>query len=189
MTGEVTIYHNPRCSKSRATLELLHKQGIEPTIVEYLKTPPSQAELTGLLDLLGMQPRELMRLIEHVREVGYAMRAPHVEPRNSNTIRRAWSTRSERVCTTMPVSTGREQAGTSGREPSTSTTHSRQAFFGVIVSPKHSVGISPPRPPHACRIVVPTATVTAVPSIVAATVAMLSGVDTCSSFIVRTLPA
>jgi len=61
MTGEVTIYHNPRCSKSRATLELLREQGIEPTIVEYLKTPPSQAELARLLDLLGMQPRELMR--------------------------------------------------------------------------------------------------------------------------------
>ena len=61
MTGEVTIYHNPRCSKSRATLELLREQGIEPTIVEYLKTPPSQAELAGLLGLLGMQPRELMR--------------------------------------------------------------------------------------------------------------------------------
>ena len=61
MTGEVTIYHNPRCSKSRATLELLREQGIEPTIVEYLKTPPSQAELAGLLGLLGMQPRDLMR--------------------------------------------------------------------------------------------------------------------------------
>ena len=61
MTGKVTLYHNPRCSKSRETLELLRKQGIEPTIVEYLKTPPSPAELSGLLDLLGMQPRELMR--------------------------------------------------------------------------------------------------------------------------------
>ena len=61
MTDEVTIYHNPRCSKSRATLELLRKQGIEPTIVEYLKTPPSQAQLARLLDMLGMQPRELMR--------------------------------------------------------------------------------------------------------------------------------
>ena len=61
MTGEVTIYHNPRCSKSRATLELLREQGIEPTIIEYLKTPPSQAELSRLLDMLGMQPRELMR--------------------------------------------------------------------------------------------------------------------------------
>jgi arsenate reductase len=61
MTEKVTIYHNPRCSKSRATLELLRKQGIEPTIVEYLKNPPSQAELSRILDLLGMAPRELMR--------------------------------------------------------------------------------------------------------------------------------
>jgi arsenate reductase len=61
MTDEVTIYHNPRCSKSRATLELLREQGIEPTIVEYLKTPPSQAELARLLDMLGMTPRELIR--------------------------------------------------------------------------------------------------------------------------------
>ena len=61
MTGEVTIYHNPRCSKSRATLELLREQGIEPHIIEYLKTPPSQAELTRILTMLGMEPRELMR--------------------------------------------------------------------------------------------------------------------------------
>lgn len=61
MTAEVTIYHNPRCSKSRSTLELLRKQGIEPKIVEYLKTPPSQAELARILDMLGMEPRELMR--------------------------------------------------------------------------------------------------------------------------------
>jgi len=71
MTGEVTIYHNPRCSKSRATLELLREQGIEPTIVEYLKTPPSQAELTRILKMLGMEPRELMRSKEaEYREQG-----------------------------------------------------------------------------------------------------------------------
>jgi arsenate reductase len=71
MTGDVTIYHNPRCSKSRATLELLRRQGIEPRIVEYLKTPPSQSELARLLDLLGMQPRELMRRKEaEYRELG-----------------------------------------------------------------------------------------------------------------------
>ena len=58
---EVTIYHNPRCSKSRQTLELIRQQGIEPTVVEYLKTPPSTRELARLLDLLGLQPRELMR--------------------------------------------------------------------------------------------------------------------------------
>ncbi|MGR8933067.1 MAG: arsenate reductase (glutaredoxin) [Gammaproteobacteria bacterium] len=57
----VTIYHNPRCSKSRAALELLKTQGAEPHIVEYLKTPPSTAELDAILRKLGMEPRDLMR--------------------------------------------------------------------------------------------------------------------------------
>ena len=57
----VTIYHNPRCSKSRQTLELLRDKGIEPDIVEYLKTPPSAAELGEILGKLGMEPRDLMR--------------------------------------------------------------------------------------------------------------------------------
>jgi arsenate reductase len=57
----VTIYHNPRCSKSRQTLKLLQDRGIEPRIVEYLKTPPDADTLSSILDKLGMQPRELMR--------------------------------------------------------------------------------------------------------------------------------
>jgi arsenate reductase len=57
----VTIYHNPRCSKSRQTLELIRNRGIEPEIVEYLKTPPSAAELKGILAKLGLEPRALMR--------------------------------------------------------------------------------------------------------------------------------
>ena len=57
----VTIYHNPRCAKSRSALELLRKKGIEPRIVEYLKTPPSAAELRGLLSKLGMKPAALAR--------------------------------------------------------------------------------------------------------------------------------
>jgi arsenate reductase len=55
------LYHNPRCSKSRATLELLRERGIEPTIVTYLDTPPSPAELRALLDMLGISARELVR--------------------------------------------------------------------------------------------------------------------------------
>lgn len=58
---EFVIYHNPRCSKSRATLELLRGKGIEPRIVEYLETPPSKEEMERILALLGMEPRELMR--------------------------------------------------------------------------------------------------------------------------------
>jgi arsenate reductase len=57
----VTIYHNPRCSKSRTTLALLEENGITPTIVEYLQNPPDIATLTNILGLLGIAPRELMR--------------------------------------------------------------------------------------------------------------------------------
>jgi len=57
----IKIYHNPRCSKSRQTLQLLNDRAIEPEIIEYLKTPPSAEELADLLQKLGMGPRELMR--------------------------------------------------------------------------------------------------------------------------------
>ncbi|MGZ4977541.1 MAG: arsenate reductase (glutaredoxin) [Methylobacter sp.] len=57
----VKIYHNPRCGKSRQTLQLLKDQGIEPEVIEYLKTPPSVQELDDILQKLGMEPRELMR--------------------------------------------------------------------------------------------------------------------------------
>lgn len=60
----VVIYHNPKCAKSRQALELLAARGIQPRIVEYLKTPPTQAELERILTLLGMQPRDLMRTKE-----------------------------------------------------------------------------------------------------------------------------
>ncbi len=58
---QVTIYHNPRCSKSRQTLALLEERGIDATVIEYLNTPPSVEELGRLLGLLGLSPRELMR--------------------------------------------------------------------------------------------------------------------------------
>ena len=57
----VTIYHNPRCSKSRQTLALLEDKNIKPTIIEYLKNPPSVAELDTILKALGREPRDLMR--------------------------------------------------------------------------------------------------------------------------------
>ncbi|MGE4218932.1 MAG: arsenate reductase (glutaredoxin) [Alphaproteobacteria bacterium] len=57
----VTIYHNPRCSKSRQTLQLLRDRGVEPQIVEYLIDPPSAAVLADILDRLNMEPRALMR--------------------------------------------------------------------------------------------------------------------------------
>lgn len=60
----VTIYHNPRCSKSRQTLALVQEQGIEPVIVEYLTTPPDREQLVEILDLLGLEPRDFMRCHE-----------------------------------------------------------------------------------------------------------------------------
>ncbi len=57
----VTIYHNPNCSKSRQTLELLANHGITPTIIEYLKTPPTAEKLKEILARLGLPPRDLMR--------------------------------------------------------------------------------------------------------------------------------
>ena len=58
---QITVYHNPKCSKSRQTLTILQEQGIEPTIIEYLKTPPSSEELTALIAKLDMVPSELVR--------------------------------------------------------------------------------------------------------------------------------
>jgi len=67
----VTIFHNPRCSKSRATLGLLQERGLQPEIVEYLKTPPDAGQLDRILELLGLEPRQLMRSNEaEYRELG-----------------------------------------------------------------------------------------------------------------------
>jgi len=65
----VTIYHNPRCGKSRQTLALLQEKGIEPEIVNYLETPPDAAELTRILSLLGKRPRDILRRKE-AKEAG-----------------------------------------------------------------------------------------------------------------------
>ncbi|EME67960.1 arsenate reductase [Paramagnetospirillum caucaseum] len=61
MSDPVTIYHNPRCGKSRDTLKLIEDKGIAPTVVEYLKEPPSAAELTRILSLLGKRPADILR--------------------------------------------------------------------------------------------------------------------------------
>jgi arsenate reductase len=58
---DITIYHNPRCSKSRATLDLLTARGHSPHVVEYLETPPTAAEIDAILKKLGAEPREIMR--------------------------------------------------------------------------------------------------------------------------------
>ncbi len=67
MSKSVTIYHNPRCSKSRETLALLNEHGVEPEVVLYLETPPDAATIEQLLKLLGMSSaRELMRSKEEL---------------------------------------------------------------------------------------------------------------------------
>lgn len=57
----VTIYHNPACGTSRNVLGLIRNAGIEPHIIEYLKTPPSRAELVTLINRMGITPRDLLR--------------------------------------------------------------------------------------------------------------------------------
>ncbi|MGR6034369.1 MAG: arsenate reductase (glutaredoxin) [Candidatus Nitrosoglobus sp.] len=59
--SQVVIYHNPKCSKSRQALQLLFDQGIEPRIIEYLKTPPTPEQLLEILRLLNKKPRDLIR--------------------------------------------------------------------------------------------------------------------------------
>jgi len=60
----VRIYHNPKCSKSREALALIRAKGEEPEIIEYLKTPPTEAELKDLLKRMKVQPRDLLRTKE-----------------------------------------------------------------------------------------------------------------------------
>jgi len=61
MAQKTTIYHNPRCSKSRQTLALIEEQGVEPEVILYLEQPPSAKELQALLGKLGISARELLR--------------------------------------------------------------------------------------------------------------------------------
>jgi len=62
----LTIYHNPRCSKSRQTLSLLEERGLQPTVVLYLDSPPIPETLENIVKLLGYKPRDLMRTNEEV---------------------------------------------------------------------------------------------------------------------------
>lgn len=58
---DLTLYHNPRCSKSRSALQILEERGLTPTIVRYLETPPSAGELTAVLQKLNLPARSLLR--------------------------------------------------------------------------------------------------------------------------------
>ncbi len=61
MSDEVRIFYNPKCSKCRLTMDILKNKGITASVVEYLNTPPDSAELGHVLDMLGLEPRDLMR--------------------------------------------------------------------------------------------------------------------------------
>ena len=61
MSEKIQIFHNPNCSKCRQTMELLNDKGIDTVVVEYLNSPPDSDELNEILDLLGLEPRDLMR--------------------------------------------------------------------------------------------------------------------------------
>ena len=65
------IWHNPRCSKSRETLEIVQNNGIEPDVVEYLKNPPTATELKATLKLLGMKAEDLVRKSEELYKERY----------------------------------------------------------------------------------------------------------------------
>ena len=61
MSDEIRIFLNPRCSKCRLTMDILKNKGVNASVIEYLKTPPDSAELGEILDMLGFEPRDLMR--------------------------------------------------------------------------------------------------------------------------------
>ncbi len=67
-----TIYHNPRCSKSRSALAILEEKGVQPAIIEYLKTPPTNDELRSILKKLGMKPEQIVRKGEDIYKQKFA---------------------------------------------------------------------------------------------------------------------
>ena len=67
----IRIYHNPRCSKSRQTLEIIQNAGQQPEVVEYLKTPPTASELKELLQMLKLKPEQLLRKGEQLYKDKY----------------------------------------------------------------------------------------------------------------------
>jgi arsenate reductase len=68
--ADVTIFHNPKCSKSRGTLEILKDKGVDHDVVEYLATPPSREQLEGILSRLEEPPSELVRKDKRFQELG-----------------------------------------------------------------------------------------------------------------------
>ena len=73
--SEFTIYHNPNCTKSRASLAMLNDHALSPLVIEYLKTPPTAAELKAILGKLGIKAEQLVRKNEAIYEQKYAGKA------------------------------------------------------------------------------------------------------------------
>jgi len=70
--SDLTIYHNPKCTKSRATLALLQERGLQFAVIEYLKTPPTAAELAAVIGKLGIPAEQLVRKGEEIYEANFA---------------------------------------------------------------------------------------------------------------------
>jgi len=68
--GDLLVYHNPRCSKSRGALELLGDRGVDVEVIEYLQTPPDRATLEWILDTIDEAPRDLVRVDDRFRDLG-----------------------------------------------------------------------------------------------------------------------
>ena len=68
--GDLLVYHNPRCSKSRGALDLLAERGVDPDVVEYLQAPPDRATLEWMVDTIDEAPAELVRHDDRFRELG-----------------------------------------------------------------------------------------------------------------------
>jgi arsenate reductase len=80
MAGDVVLYHNPRCAKSRETLQLLREHGVEPRIVKYLEDPPSQKRVLELIDMLGVAPAQILRTREkEYKELGLSAQSSKTE--------------------------------------------------------------------------------------------------------------
>ena len=75
--GDLLVYHNPRCSKSRGALELLADRSADVEVIEYLQTPPDRATLAWILDTIDDRPSDLVRIDDHFRELGLDPDAYH----------------------------------------------------------------------------------------------------------------
>lgn len=108
----ITIYHNPRCSKSRKTLELLEQAGVAPTVVEYLRSPPTAATTLRNAEWLGLRVADLLR-----RGEPEFKEADDLPPLDDDAALAAWLERHPRVIERPIVIDGSRGRGVVGRPP------------------------------------------------------------------------